>query len=76
MEIMDDGTVFLPLPEKMWRPVPFGCECTYCKAHPNKPPMWDTLAGHPDKEWTWVVHYPELAEIHRRMMIRKEFSHV
>lgn len=61
MRITSDGTVFLPLPAAMRRPIIFGCNCPFCKAHPNETPSWDTLAGHPDQRWTWTVHFPEVA---------------
>jgi hypothetical protein len=56
----NDGTVFLPLPNEWQRPIKGGCQCPYCHAHPERPPMWDTLAGHPDTRHTWLVHYPDL----------------
>jgi hypothetical protein len=62
METRKDGTTFMPLPSTMHKPITGGCECPFCHAHPDKTPMWDTLAGHPDKRYTWVVHYPELAK--------------
>ena len=54
-----DGTVFLPLPVPLHRPIVGGCQCSYCKAHPTKTPMWDTLAGKTTKRHSWVVHFPE-----------------
>lgn len=60
MKTTTDGTVFLPLPKSMHRPITGGCQCKFCHEHPDMTPMWDTLAGHPDERHTWVVHYPEL----------------
>lgn len=53
-----DGTMFVPLPLEVQRPVTGGCQCSYCKDHPDKTPMWDTLALHPEQDVTWTVHYP------------------
>ena len=61
MKVHKDGTTFLPLPVSMHKAVTGGCQCQYCVKHPNKTPMWDTLAGHPDERYSWVVHYPECA---------------
>lgn len=60
MKTTNDGTVFLPLPKTMHRPITGGCQCGFCSKHPDRTPMWDTLAGHPNERYTWVVHYPEL----------------
>ena len=41
-----NSTYFVALPIEVQKPVPGGsCQCPYCKAHPDKPPMWDTLAN-------------------------------
>lgn len=59
-------TIFIELPKEAQRPIDGGCVCTFCKAHPDRKPMWDTLAvsaeypeypGRTDTAWT--VHYPE-----------------
>jgi hypothetical protein len=52
-------TMFIPLPVKVQQPID-GCDCKFCKAHPDRKPMWDTLAISPDSERTWTVHYPEI----------------
>ena len=61
-------SIFIPLPVEMQTPIKGGCECSFCKEHPEKVPMWDTLAVYanaPDwiKDDTAVtIHYPELQE--------------
>jgi hypothetical protein len=50
-------TTFVSLPVPLQRPITGGCQCAFCKAHPNRPPMWDTLAT--DGVDSWTVHYPE-----------------
>lgn len=54
------GTTFIKLPAGLQREIPGGCQCAYCKAHPAKPPKWDTLAS--DGNSSWTVHYPELGK--------------
>lgn len=61
MKILDDGTVLLRLPVTMQREISGGCQCPFCKTHPDHLPMWDALAGHPRDGRTWTVHAPELA---------------
>ena len=61
------NTIFIPLPPGMQIPIQFGCKCSFCKAHPDKVPMWDTLAIYekaPSNPWdtATTVHYPELQE--------------
>jgi hypothetical protein len=54
-------TLFVALPPELQRPIEGGCQCRFCKADLNKPPMWDTLAIAANAEGrTWTVHYPEL----------------
>ena len=57
-----DGTItlFIPLPTHLQRTIEGGCDCSFCKANPDKPAKWDTMAISPDGEWTWTVHYPDL----------------
>jgi hypothetical protein len=56
------GTLFVALPAELQRTIEGGCQCLYCKDHPDKPPMWDTLAiDAKAQRHTWTVHYPELA---------------
>lgn len=70
MKTLDDGTVVMPLPHLMRRPISGGCQCPFCKTHPDRTPMWDALAGHPkDPGFTWTIHYPDLA-----YQIRKEIT--
>lgn len=37
-----DNTVWLRIPRP--QPIPGGCQCPYCKAHPEDVPLWDTLS--------------------------------
>ena len=56
------GTLFVALPVELQRTIEGGCQCPHCKAHPDKTPMWDTLAIDASaRRHTWTVHYPELA---------------
>lgn len=55
-----NGTSFVALPVEAQLPIPHGCSCPFCKAHPDKPPMWDTLAVSADEPRAWTVHYPDL----------------
>lgn len=62
----DGSTLYVRLPEAISEPIEGGCDCDYCKAHPEQTPRKDTLClarvpvnGH---EYTWVVHYPELLQ--------------
>lgn len=57
-----DGTLFVALPPAAQTAIGYGCECPYCKAHPDKTPMWDTLAVAPHHNRTWTVHYPEFSQ--------------
>ena len=52
-------TTFIALPVEAQLPIIHGCQCSYCKANPDKQPMWDTLAVS-DAPYAWTVHYPEL----------------
>lgn len=58
-----DGTLFVRLPVELQTPID-GCRCPYCTAHPDQPPMWDTLAistakPKPTCHHTWTVHMPD-----------------
>jgi hypothetical protein len=54
-------TGFLPLPFTSRWPIPGGCRCRYCTAHPHSIPQWDTLAfDTTNPSHTWTVHFPEL----------------
>jgi hypothetical protein len=59
------ATVFVALPEELREPIPFGCECRWCKAHPELKPMWDTLSIDPEanRSDAHTVHFPELLEV-------------
>ena len=56
------NTIFVALPKAIQQPINGGCQCPYCKAHPNDYPMWDTLAICADDKHghTWTVHYPDM----------------
>ena len=52
-------TYFVALPADAQRQIAGGCQCAWCLTHPDRTPMWDTLAiGEASHAWT--VHYPEL----------------
>jgi hypothetical protein len=59
------NTILIPLPPEFWRPIEDGCQCTYCLAHPDTTPYWDTLAlaqkprAGSRGEHTYMVHHPE-----------------
>ena len=55
-------TYFVALPPEVRRPIAGGCQCSYCKAHLDKLPTWDTLAIGADSPHAWTVHYPEVAD--------------
>jgi hypothetical protein len=57
------NTVFVRLPEGLQRPIPGGCQCQWCNAHPLLVPKWDTLAVCKDgKGNSWTVHYPDISD--------------
>ena len=61
-----EGVMFIRLPDALQVPID-RCGCPFCKAHPDKTPMWDTLAVHVDadprstrsQDYTWTVHMPD-----------------
>ena len=55
-----DKTLFIALPPEQQRKIDWGCECAYCKSHPDRAPMWDTLSVSVNGGWTCTVHYPDL----------------
>lgn len=60
----DKGTLFVSIPAELAAPIPGGCQCDYCKAHPEETPKWDTLAlpakaRNKQGEHTWTVHMPD-----------------
>lgn len=68
-------TIFVPLPAELRRPIDGGCSCSYCAAHPDEIPSWDTLAisakpktepTNATRDWTWTVHAPEHHHRHAR----------
>jgi hypothetical protein len=52
--------IFVPLPLSEQTQIPFGCGCGYCKAHPEKTPMWDCQGIDLQTEEIWRCHYPDL----------------
>jgi len=56
-------SIFVALPRESHRVINGGCGCDYCRSHPAKTPMWDTLvidaAG---KARTHVCHHPEFSQ--------------
>jgi spore germination protein YaaH len=54
-----DGTRIFRLPPELRAPVVGGCDCHYCKTHPDQIPQWDTLAV-PAVSHTYTVHHPEM----------------
>lgn len=56
-------SIFIPLPPLARRPIAGGCQCAFCKAHPDQTPQWDTLAVSPGTKYAWTVHYPEIAQV-------------
>jgi hypothetical protein len=54
-------TIFIALPADQQRPIEGACVCPFCVAHPDKQPMWDTLAvGKNSGRWTSLVHFPDM----------------
>lgn len=54
--------IFAPLPVNDRRPINGGCQCQFCKAHPDRIPQWDAVGIEPETLTQWIVHYPELSE--------------
>lgn len=63
----DDRSVWLRIPHEKARPVPGGCQCPWCKAHPDAIPAWDVLIV-PLRPGSYAVeiHGPELHIEHAR----------
>lgn len=51
-------TTFIRLPANAQTKIKGGCQCPYCKDHPHREPMWDTVAT--DGNSVWTVHYPDM----------------
>ena len=51
-------TNFVSLPPPAQRPIDGGCHCSFCKANPDRTPMWDTLAF-TNSEDAFTVHMPD-----------------
>ena len=63
------STIFVRLPDDAQRPCGT-CSCSYCKANPERTPMWDTLAIATSKpadgpDTVWTVHMPDAGSIRR-----------
>ncbi len=59
------NTVYVRLPATISKVIEFGCECDYCKAHPDLEPRWDVLCVPvSDKlvNHTWTIHMPVIAD--------------
>ena len=60
--------IFVPIPRHLALPVDGGCDCSYCKAHPEITPLWDTIAicamapSNKYHDTVTTVHYPELQD--------------
>lgn len=65
-----NDTLFVRLPANLQRACSHGCECPWCREHPNTTPCWDALAVGPTGD-TWPVHFPDLEE-----QIRKEQQNI
>lgn len=67
-----DNSIFIPLPPAVRRDIPGGCDCTWCKAHPEFVPQWDTLSiaakapRNGRDEYTTTVHFPAACEDHKK----------
>jgi len=64
----DGSTLYVAIPREIAADVTGGCDCPYCKLHPDIAPKWDTvaIAAKPkgDKaERTWTVHCPDRGEL-------------
>jgi hypothetical protein len=60
----DGSTLYVAIPRELAADIPGGCDCPYCKKHPDITPKWDTLAlaAKPKgdtAEHSWTVHCPD-----------------
>ena len=55
--------IYMRIPTDVSTVIEWGCDCPYCKAHPDILPRWDTLAITTEKsksyDATWTVHMPD-----------------
>ena len=63
LEVIARGgdAIYIRVPSELQLPCN-GCDCDYCKAHPELEPKWDTVAVpvFPSKlDVTWTVHMPD-----------------
>ncbi len=55
----DTGSItWIDIPPGLAQPIDVGCDCEYCKAHPNEIPSWDTLVVDPFALHTRTIHNP------------------
>jgi hypothetical protein len=64
----DGSTLYVAIPRELAADVTGGCDCPYCKLHPDVAPKWDTvaMAAKPKgnkAERTWTVHCPDRGEL-------------
>jgi hypothetical protein len=61
---LEDGRVYITLSPELQRPIDGGCDCKWCKSHPDNTPAWDCLvipAGDvPNQRGLITVHWPEI----------------
>lgn len=69
------NSIWIPIPDEIAEPIDGGCDCDWCKAHPDRVPKWDAIciARNPDDKARNVggiittrahtVHYPELSRM-------------
>jgi len=61
------GHVYMRIPADLQKPITGGCSCSFCRQHPDRTPMWDTLAvttrapKDGDHDHAWTIHMPEQA---------------
>lgn len=55
-------TIFVVAPVEARKDIIGGCQCSFCVAHADKTPQWDTIAVDVNNpKDACLVHYPELA---------------
>jgi hypothetical protein len=56
--LKNPGAVYVRIPRELQQPIDI-CRCTYCVAHPDHRPTWDTLGVPLAGGYTWTLHAPE-----------------
>ena len=59
-----NNTLYIRIPYELAKDCN-GCDCPYCKAHPDLIPKWDVMAvscKQGDYGFTWTVHMPQVSE--------------